>query len=458
MLVGVDATCWANERGYGRFTRELVRGHGRRRPPAWRFRCFVDAARPCHASTWSPPMSRCLEVYAVGVADHRRRGGRRQPLAHRHAAAHPGGGRPSVRRLLLALGLHLSSRCRRGIRSVVTVHDAIAERFPRPDVAECPGPACSGSAKVSLAAVAGDPGAHRVGVRRRRARRGARRGAVGGCGWRSRRPRRIYRPSTIPPDAIAAVAVASRPAGRGALDHVCRRVQPAQERAPAGPGARPAASPGSATPRPGSCWSARCRAIRSTAPRVRSARPSPKAGTEARVLWPGFVSDEDLRQLHSGARLHAGIALDERRVSVCPRWRPRRAAARSWPPPQARCRSLLAGGGMLRGAVGPRRSHRRHSWLLTTDAGARAAHGRHGAQARAAAVVVAGAAPPRPCARRARGGGPVTRPLRIASLTHLLSPLQLRGRRHRCTAHGPSAGGAGPPGHGHPRHRRLPAA
>ncbi len=24
MRIGIDATCWANERGYGRFTRELV--------------------------------------------------------------------------------------------------------------------------------------------------------------------------------------------------------------------------------------------------------------------------------------------------------------------------------------------------------------------------------------------------------------------------------------------------
>src|SRR5262245_22328449 len=41
MRIGVDATCWANERGYGRFTRELV---GAMAPAAGSHElvCFLD--------------------------------------------------------------------------------------------------------------------------------------------------------------------------------------------------------------------------------------------------------------------------------------------------------------------------------------------------------------------------------------------------------------------------------
>ena len=41
MIFGVDATCWANGRGYGRFARELMRAMTRR-APGDRFVCFGD--------------------------------------------------------------------------------------------------------------------------------------------------------------------------------------------------------------------------------------------------------------------------------------------------------------------------------------------------------------------------------------------------------------------------------
>src|SRR5580765_8662842 len=41
MRIGVDATCWANERGYGRFTREIVSAMAPQ-APAHEFVCILD--------------------------------------------------------------------------------------------------------------------------------------------------------------------------------------------------------------------------------------------------------------------------------------------------------------------------------------------------------------------------------------------------------------------------------
>src|SRR5687767_11164905 len=126
MLVGVDATCWANERGYGRFTRELLAAMAAQ-APAWRFRCFVDAR--AHARfTLRAPNVECLEVYqsvsptAAAAVD-----GNRSPLdmlrLTRAVAAHPSD-------VFFSPSVYTYFPLPPGIRSVVTVHDAIAERFP----------------------------------------------------------------------------------------------------------------------------------------------------------------------------------------------------------------------------------------------------------------------------------------------------------------------------------------
>ena len=41
MRIGIDATCWANDRGYGRFTREIVSAMVAL-APAHQFVCFLD--------------------------------------------------------------------------------------------------------------------------------------------------------------------------------------------------------------------------------------------------------------------------------------------------------------------------------------------------------------------------------------------------------------------------------
>jgi len=41
MRIGIDATCWANERGYGRYTREIVSAMAPQ-APSHEFICFLD--------------------------------------------------------------------------------------------------------------------------------------------------------------------------------------------------------------------------------------------------------------------------------------------------------------------------------------------------------------------------------------------------------------------------------
>ena len=43
MKIGVDASCWINERGYGRFTRQLLRAMTSQAPED-HFVCFMDSA------------------------------------------------------------------------------------------------------------------------------------------------------------------------------------------------------------------------------------------------------------------------------------------------------------------------------------------------------------------------------------------------------------------------------
>lgn len=65
MIIGVDATCWANVRGYGRFARELMRAMTRR-APADQFVCFGD--RSAFAAYPDPlPNVRLVEV-ALGAS------------------------------------------------------------------------------------------------------------------------------------------------------------------------------------------------------------------------------------------------------------------------------------------------------------------------------------------------------------------------------------------------------
>lgn len=124
--VGVDVTCWANGRGYGRFTRELI-GAMVSTAPDWSFVYFADPLSASRMPVTAPNVR-------VVVVD--------QSVAPTQAAAADGSRSPlDMLRLTRAV-----SRTRLdaffspsvysyfplppGLPAVVTIHDAIAERFP----------------------------------------------------------------------------------------------------------------------------------------------------------------------------------------------------------------------------------------------------------------------------------------------------------------------------------------
>jgi alpha-1,3-rhamnosyl/mannosyltransferase len=127
MRIGIDATCWANGRGYGRFTRELVAAMavlGREHE----FLCILDAAaarrfqltaanvRPLVAEQRVSPTEAASSSSYRSPGDMLRltRAIAREPLDVFFS--------PSVYTYF-----PLPPR----LRAVVTIHDAIAERYPR---------------------------------------------------------------------------------------------------------------------------------------------------------------------------------------------------------------------------------------------------------------------------------------------------------------------------------------
>lgn len=126
MRVGIDGTCWANERGYGRFAREIT-AEMFRRFPGDRFVCFVDHAS---RSRYSPagPNVEMVQVDVAKAASHAASaGGYRSPrdmLAMTRAVA-----RENMD-VFFSPSVYTYFPLPLGLRAVVTIHDAIAERFP----------------------------------------------------------------------------------------------------------------------------------------------------------------------------------------------------------------------------------------------------------------------------------------------------------------------------------------
>lgn len=126
MRIGVDATCWANPRGYGRFTRELVPVMAAL-APADTFVCFVDRRA-----------ADCFDLRAPNVEM------RLVAQSQSPTTAASAGGNRSVQDMLrltwaisrAGLDVFFSPSVYTffplfpGTRALVTVHDAIADRFP----------------------------------------------------------------------------------------------------------------------------------------------------------------------------------------------------------------------------------------------------------------------------------------------------------------------------------------
>jgi glycosyltransferase involved in cell wall biosynthesis len=127
MRIGIDATCWANDRGYGRFTRELVsamaalgRDH--------EFVCFLDdrAAARFHLAADNVRTVRVSQASSPTTAASA--DGYRSPVdmlrLTRAIAREP-------LDVFFSPTVYTYFPLPPGLPAVVTIHDAIAERFPR---------------------------------------------------------------------------------------------------------------------------------------------------------------------------------------------------------------------------------------------------------------------------------------------------------------------------------------
>ncbi len=126
MIIGVDATCWANGRGYGRFARELMRAMTQR-APGDQFVCFGDR-RSFEAYPDPEPNVRLVEVavdesptVAASADSHR---SLRDLLRLTRAV--------SRERLdtFFSPSVYTFFPLPPGLPAVVTIHDTIPERFP----------------------------------------------------------------------------------------------------------------------------------------------------------------------------------------------------------------------------------------------------------------------------------------------------------------------------------------
>jgi glycosyltransferase involved in cell wall biosynthesis len=124
--IGVDATCWANARGYGRFARELLRAMTVL-APSDEFLCLGDRRA---LAVWRDPRPnlRLVEVEqdespTLAAASN----GHRSPrdMLRLTRAVHRA--RPDV---FFSPSVYTYFPLPPGQRAVVTVHDTIAERFP----------------------------------------------------------------------------------------------------------------------------------------------------------------------------------------------------------------------------------------------------------------------------------------------------------------------------------------
>lgn len=126
MRIGIDATCWANERGYGRFTRELVSAMPAL-APSHEFVCFLDRRSAERFALTAPNVRSALVHQHVAPTVAASSGSSRSPVDMLRLTA-------AVRRAKLdaffSPSVYGFFPLPPGLPAVVAVHDAIAERFP----------------------------------------------------------------------------------------------------------------------------------------------------------------------------------------------------------------------------------------------------------------------------------------------------------------------------------------
>jgi glycosyltransferase involved in cell wall biosynthesis len=126
MRIGIDATCWANDRGYGRFTRELVAamvpqagGHT--------LVCFLDDRSAARFSLDAPNIERIVVPQRIAPTEAAASGGGRSPFDMWRLTRAVRAARLDV---FFSPSVYGYFPLPPGLPAVVTVMDAIVERFP----------------------------------------------------------------------------------------------------------------------------------------------------------------------------------------------------------------------------------------------------------------------------------------------------------------------------------------
>ncbi len=291
MRIGIDACCWANNRGYGRFTRELLRALVGQ-APGDEFVCFVDPALAARFDLNRPNVRLVVVSQSAAPTEAASSEG------HRSVADMLRFTRAVAREPLdvfFSPSVYTYFPLPPGLPAVVTVHDAIAERFPRLTLptmqARVFWPAIVRLAiwQSRLVLTVSDYSAGEL-QRVLRVPKSRLRVSL-------EAPAAAYRPSA-PADVARAAERLGLPAGArwfvyvgGFNPHkrVDLLVRAHGELAARG-GATPHLVLVGAPDRDG--FHKDVDAIR---------REIDRAGTEDLVHWPGFVADEELRHIHSGA-------------------------------------------------------------------------------------------------------------------------------------------------------------
>ncbi len=126
MRIGVDATCWANGRGYGRFTRSLLAEMAALAPDD-EFICFLDPVAAQGFDLAGPNVRPVIVPMGVAPTAAAAADGYRAPLDMLRLTRAVWRERPDV---FFSPSVYTYFPLPPGQRAVVTVHDAIAERFP----------------------------------------------------------------------------------------------------------------------------------------------------------------------------------------------------------------------------------------------------------------------------------------------------------------------------------------
>jgi len=126
MRIGVDATCWANGRGYGRFTRSLLPAMARLAPED-EFVCFLDGVSASRFDLVLPNVRPVRVAQRQAPTEAASADGYRAPVDMLRLTRAVWKERPEV---FFSPSVYTYFPLPPGQRAVVTVHDAIAERFP----------------------------------------------------------------------------------------------------------------------------------------------------------------------------------------------------------------------------------------------------------------------------------------------------------------------------------------